>query len=246
MGNPPYPGWTATGGPNWIGTMSTSLNNSLVLTYNYAYGGATIDANLVKPYQPTVLSLTDQINGQFLAKGGASSKPSSSPWTSENSLFSVWIGINDISGSFWQGGDRAAFSQTLFDAEFKLVQAMYDVGARNFLFLNVPAVHRSPAFLITDVSNQQLAQSVLEIHNKIYVDRVKQFASSNTGVKTWIWDSYTEFNKILDSLAEHGFNPDPLAYGGKTDFWGNDFHPSAAAHTLFAQSIRKLLGNTRW
>lgn len=70
-------------------------NTSLVLTYNYAYGGATIDASLVAPYEPTVLSLTDQV-GEFLDTAA------STPWTSGNALFSIWIGINDI-------GNRYAF-----------------------------------------------------------------------------------------------------------------------------------------
>ncbi|KAG6893700.1 hypothetical protein C0995_016339, partial [Termitomyces sp. Mi166 len=60
LGNPTYPGYTATGGENWVDYVTTEFNNSLLFTYNYAYGGATIDATLVAPYTPTVLSLTDQ------------------------------------------------------------------------------------------------------------------------------------------------------------------------------------------
>ena len=58
--------------------------------------GATIDADLVTPYLPTVLSLKDQVN-QFLAS--LSSHPKTAPWTSANSLFSFFIGINDIGRS---------------------------------------------------------------------------------------------------------------------------------------------------
>ena len=77
----------------------------MILTYNYAYGGATIDASLVAPYESTVLSMTDQVN-QFLA--GAATKPSTAPWTSDNALFSYWIGINDIGNSWYESGDRGA------------------------------------------------------------------------------------------------------------------------------------------
>ena len=81
-------------------------NNSLILTYNYAYGGATINASLVAPFEPTVLSLIDQVN-EFL-DGGVANKPATAPWTSENALFSVWIGINDLGNSYYQSGDRDA------------------------------------------------------------------------------------------------------------------------------------------
>lgn len=80
-------------------------NKSLIFTYNLAYGGATIDANLVTPYLPTVKSLTDQVN-QFLAS--YADKPASAPRKSENTLFSVWIGINDIGNSWYLKGDRGA------------------------------------------------------------------------------------------------------------------------------------------
>lgn len=82
-------------GENFVGYDTVTFNKSTILTYNYAYGGATIDANLVIPYLPTVLSLTDQVN-QFLA--GAAKKPTSTPWTSANSLFTIWIGRFRIPG----------------------------------------------------------------------------------------------------------------------------------------------------
>ena len=94
------------GGVNWIDVATVQFNHSLVLTYNYAYGGATIDASLVQPYEPTVLSLTDQVN-EFL--NSSVSKPSAAvPWRADNSLFSFWIGINDIGNSYYQSGDRNA------------------------------------------------------------------------------------------------------------------------------------------
>lgn len=186
------------GGTNWIDVDTVVYNKSLILTYNYAYGGATIDASLVAPYEPTVLSLIDQVN-QFLTT--VASKPASTPWTSANSLFSIWIGINDIGNSYYLGGDRDAYGHRLIDCNenvthttcyqilghspdcricsgakiskstddsspvessfmtflFSVVRMLFallsespcnlflsDVGARNFLFINVPPIDRSP------------------------------------------------------------------------------------------------------
>lgn len=98
-------GATTIPGTNWIDVDTVTYNKSLVLTYNYAYGGATIDATLVPPYTPSVKSMTDQVN-DFL--GAAGTKPAATPWTSENALFSIWIGINDIGGSWSNSGDRDA------------------------------------------------------------------------------------------------------------------------------------------
>ena len=138
-----HQGYTAVGGTNWIDEITVKYNKSLVLTYNYAYGGATIDASLVAPYESTVLSMTDQVN-DFL--GSAATKPASTPWTTANSMFSFWIGINDIGNSYYLGGDRDAyvnpricvfllgaevhprrFSDTLLDAYFALVEKLVSV-----------------------------------------------------------------------------------------------------------------------
>lgn len=89
----------------------------MFLTYNYAYGGATIDASLVTPYEPTVLSMTDQVN-QFL--NSVANKPATAPWTSADSMFSFWIGINDIGNSYYEPGDRDAYVQQAFLITSKL------------------------------------------------------------------------------------------------------------------------------
>lgn len=198
LGNPAYPvrifpcicssldlltsiqGYTGGGGINWVDVDTTVYNKSLILTYNYAYGGATIDASLVTPYLPTVLSLKDQVN-EFLDT--AAKKPASTPWTSENSLFSIWIGINDIGNSYgWTNVSSNAFGDLLLNTEFALVEKLVSrfplnknndplltvplltvvrisrmlsirprshvahsgAGARNFLWVNVPPIDRSP------------------------------------------------------------------------------------------------------
>ncbi|KAF5321885.1 hypothetical protein D9619_002161 [Psilocybe cf. subviscida] len=244
LGNPAYPGYTATGGANWVGFVTTQYNKSLLYTYNYAYGGATIDANLVTPYTPTVLSLTDQVN-QFLTS--VANKPPATPWTSANSLFSIWIGINDIGNSYYLSGDRGAFSDTLLAAEFALVQKLYNVGARNFLFVNVPPIDRSPLMLAQDASAQAAEKTVIAGFNSRLITKISQFVANNTGVKTFLWDSNAQFTTILNSPTSYGFK-DAISYGdGATIFWGNNYHPSTYAHKFFGQTVgQTVLGNTIW
>lgn len=104
LGNPAYPGRTAVGGENWVDLLTTADNNSLILTYNLAWGGATIDSRLVKSGQG--VSLTNEVNA-FLKK--FANKPASTPWKPQNTLFSFWIGINDIGYSYFLDGDRNAY-----------------------------------------------------------------------------------------------------------------------------------------
>ncbi|KAK0221163.1 hypothetical protein EDD85DRAFT_862074 [Armillaria nabsnona] len=227
LGNPPYPGYTAVGGQNWVDYVTTVDNTSLVLTYNLAYGGATISADLVTPYEPTVLSLTDQVN-QFLSS--YASKPSTTRWKSADTLFSVWIGINDIGNSYYLGGDRDAFSDTLLDAYFALVKQLYDVGARNFLFVNVPPIDRSPLMLAQSTSSQALEKSVIEGFNSKLTARAASLKANHSDVTTRIWDSNAAFTAILNSPTSYGFE-DATTFGdGANIFW------------YFGKDVAKVLG----
>ncbi|KAK0433256.1 SGNH hydrolase-type esterase domain-containing protein [Armillaria borealis] len=239
LGNPPYPGYTAVGGQNWVDYVTTVDNTSLVLTYNLAYGGATISADLVTPYEPTVLSLTDQVN-QFLTSYAR--KPSTTPWKSADTLFSVWIGINDIGNSYYLGGDRDAFSDTLLDAYFALVKKLVDVGARNFLFVNVPPIDRSPLMLAQPTSSQALEKSVIRDFNSKLTARAASLKANHSDVTTRIWDSNAAFTAILNNPTSYGFE-DATTFGdGANIFWGNNYHPSSYAHAYFGKDVAKVLG----
>jgi phospholipase/lecithinase/hemolysin len=77
-----------------VDILSTTWNKTFVEAINVAYGEATVDSALVAPYLPTVLSFKQQGEDDY------------SPWYSnhpptfngqvENTLFAIFIGINDV------------------------------------------------------------------------------------------------------------------------------------------------------
>jgi len=243
LGNPPYPGYTAVGGVNWIDQATTVANHSLILTYNYAYGGATINASLVTPYEPTVLSLGDQVN-QFLAQRNVGS--GSKIWTSANSLFSFWIGINDIGNSYYESGNRSAFDDTLLNNYFSLVEILYGEGARNFLFINVPPVDRSPLMLAQSTSAQALEKSVIADFNTKLAQRAANLTATHANTATWVFDANAAFTKILNNPTAYGF-ADATSYGNANSFWGNNLHPASPAQVIIGNEIcNTTLKGTLW
>ncbi|EJD08183.1 uncharacterized protein FOMMEDRAFT_187171 [Fomitiporia mediterranea MF3/22] len=246
MGNPPYPGYTAVGGVNWIDLLTVQFNNSLILTYNYAYGGATIDASLVQPYEPTVLSMTDQVN-EFLT--GTAKKPATTLWTGADALFSFWIGINDIGNSYYQSGDRDAFSDTLLDAYFALVEKITTASLEAGIFYLSTSLPLTGllwrVMLAQAASAQALEKSVIAGYNTKLAQRATQLVANHSDAKTWVWDSNTVFTVFLDNPTAFGF-VDATSYGATGDFWGNNLHPSAAAHTILAQNCSTVLDGTVW
>lgn len=80
---------TTAGGTNYVGYLTTAENSSLVLSYNLAVGGATIDNDLVSSYADDLVSQVGVFEEQY------GDKPDLAPWTAESAVFSFWIGINE-------------------------------------------------------------------------------------------------------------------------------------------------------
>ncbi|KAG9004189.1 hypothetical protein FRB94_002621 [Tulasnella sp. JGI-2019a] len=244
FGNPAYPGIgpCADNLTNWIDDLTTVYNKSLIFTYNFAYNGAVIDESLVTPYLPTVLTIKDQVD-QYLAT--VASRPESTPWTPENSIFSFFIGINDIKHTWNASGSRTAFDDVLLDDYFGLVEKVYDTGARNFLFFDVPPVNVSPLMLAEPVASQTTQGVIIDGFNARLAARVAQFDLSEKGVKALFYNGNTRVKQILKDPKKYGF-VDNSTFGIDSSqyCWCNNYHLSPGVHSYFAQDITELFDLT--
>lgn len=199
MGNPVYPGYTSSNGPNWIDYLTVQYNASLLQTYNMAYGGATVDAALVAPYQPSVLSLSDQVEKLFFPAYGSKKATSQSPaWTSSDSLFSIFIGINDVGNSYYVS-DTATLNKKILDVYAGLVNMLYNAGARNFLFINVPPVDRSPLTISQGASAAASEKADLAAFNAGIASLASKLKSSFKDVNVFLTDASKIFSTVLDN-----------------------------------------------
>lgn len=205
LGNPPYPGWTSANGPNWVGYLTTTYNKSAVTTWNLAYGGATIDSALVKPWRDDVLSLKDQIQSLFLPYLAKPVAPANLKWNPKKSVFFFWIGINDIGNSWWLENWETEFRPTLLDEYFKQIKDLYNAGARNFVFIDVPSIDRSPLTIANGEWAVETQGKVIESFNAELRNYVRNFTFSNWGVQSKVFDSKKLYDKILDSPEKYGF-----------------------------------------
>lgn len=114
--------------------MAAEVNSSLVLAYNFAYGGATVDADIVTPYLPTVHSMEDQVD---LFVNNLAAKPDYAPWKASNTLAGVWMGVNDVGNSHW-APNVTDIMEAAVTRYFELLQVLYDSGLRRFVLLTVP------------------------------------------------------------------------------------------------------------
>ena len=89
LGNPFYPKLNATYGAKWPVYLTTQYNNSLIETYAFAKDGSVVNSNI----DPGRADLIGQVQQQFLPLWGSRND---STWQPYNTLFAVFIGINDV------------------------------------------------------------------------------------------------------------------------------------------------------
>ncbi|KAK3370785.1 hypothetical protein B0T24DRAFT_650062 [Lasiosphaeria ovina] len=228
MGNPPLPGNTQSGGLTWAGFLASQLNTSLTLTFNFAVAGATVDNSIVQAYMSSVPSIADQVKTWT---SNLQSKPSYAPWTAENALFGVFIGVNDVGNSFTQSGEVARLNKDL-DRYFSLLGTLYAGGARNFALLSIPP---DVADLVTAITQW----------NGALPTRVAAFKTANPEANFTIVDTSPPWETALANPKAYGA-PDATCTNsnGKSCLWFNSYHPGVAIQKLVAQAVAAAFNGT--
>ncbi|GKT49736.1 acetylesterase [Colletotrichum spaethianum] len=239
LGNPDLPGWTSSGGLNWIGYLLTQFNASLTYSYNLAYGGATTDASLIAPYAPTVLSFIDQVTefSQSLA-----SKPTWAPWTADNTLVGVWMGVNDVGNAAWASNREALLVQVL-GKYFDQLQILYNAGVRKFVLLTVPPTQKTPLMIANGADSSGQLTAAIKQYNELVSSNLAAFKAKNAGITSWIVDTTPAFDKAINNPTAYGA-PDATCYNadGVSCLWFNDYHPGVQIQKLVAQAVAQTVG----
>lgn len=121
------------GGTPWPVYVADYANIELL---PYAKSGATCSNNITfRPFPPVFES---QIPAFLSDKGTGAIKVNG-----ESTLYSLWIGTNDVGVSSLLTGGNSASNVDVAGCAVNWVQTMYDNGARNFLFQNVSPINHS-------------------------------------------------------------------------------------------------------
>lgn len=114
--------------------MTSVLNTTLVLTYDWAYYGADTSNAII----------STGVTTDFIAQVGEFEEylvpaPSEAEWTATNTLAAVWMGINDVGECFWEQSVYATCPiSEVMETYFGLLEDLYNDGVRKFALLMVP------------------------------------------------------------------------------------------------------------
>ncbi|KIL69811.1 carbohydrate esterase family 16 protein [Amanita muscaria Koide BX008] len=231
-----YPGitWNEVDKPNWVGHLiaedcpghryrpfhdetgqDLQYMSSPLLVYDYARGGDTI------------AGVQHQIRTAFLPKVGQ--KPSWAPWSAKTSLFVTWVGINDCALS--------TNHSSAMDKLLKLHEELYEAGARNFMFVDVPPINRSPAYPVAFSDTDRYIKWNLSLK-----ETIKTFGSGHDDVTILLYSSFALFTTLLDNPDGYGFPPSDVRKGGGS-IWFDHLHPTSRVHKFLSQDIGEFLSS---
>ncbi|PGH13932.1 hypothetical protein AJ79_03347 [Helicocarpus griseus UAMH5409] len=259
LGNPKFPGRTSSNGPNWIDFLTRTYNESYIKTYNLAYGGATVDSELISPSKKKIPSVKQQVKDRFLPN--YSSKPDSARWSEADSLFAFFIGINDVNKSYKKASEE--LFDKVFDVYSDMVGELYKVGARNFLFLNIPPIDRSPLTIKKGKEAQETQRKWIKEWND-RVDKLAKKTRERENVNVFQFSTHKLFTKVLDNPRSckltAGYKSTKKyckEYAKKTPewdtfiesckipvnqyFWLDSLHPTYPIHNATASGVARML-----
>ncbi|CCT74529.1 related to cellulose-binding GDSL lipase/acylhydrolase [Fusarium fujikuroi] len=227
IGNPGLPGQTTSAGLNWVGHVTSTLNTSLILTYDFAYSGATVDKKIVNSWAQ--YSMSDQVDlyKQYVAP----------KITKVDTLVAFWIGINDVGEAFWS--KKSALVTECVDRYFELLQVLVNDGYSKFVLLSIPAYADQFPKMIgqPEVDLARLRSDIISYNNAVKA-KAASFTSSHPSVKIQIFDTKPSFDQVVNNYAAYGAK-DATCFGASNCLWADDYHASGAIHKLLAQNLVK-------
>lgn len=269
LGNPAWPGLTSSNGPNYVGYLAAKYNQSFIKAYDLAFSGSTIDAGIDRTLFDW-LDFYHQIRDQFLKyyTTNETGIPQPIGWNSENSLFSMFFGINDA-----MVYDRAEpHLDKVFQTYETLVGQLYEASARNFLVLNIPPLDRSPIVREQYAGEEHRFKGDVDALNDMIKTLVSHLRAKYADIMIFEFDVHDLFGRVVDDpkitpqttvykntmdyckgydqTLEFGHLPtkEMIAGCGGLDLeeylWYNSLHVTWPIHDAIAAGIAKLLSES--
>uniref|UniRef100_A0A8H7XSY8 Uncharacterized protein n=1 Tax=Psilocybe cubensis TaxID=181762 RepID=A0A8H7XSY8_PSICU len=129
-------------------------------------------------------------------------------------------------------------TQTAIGNLFATQQKLYDVGARNFLFIDVPPIHRSPAI---PKQEENESASYYQVWNTTLRTAIDEFSRNHDDASVFLFSSYEIFENVLDKPKDFGIKPKEVRKAGG-QVWVDYLHPTSKVHDILASSLANFLG----
>ncbi|EPS38651.1 hypothetical protein H072_7634 [Dactylellina haptotyla CBS 200.50] len=243
LGNPTFPGDTTSGGANYVGLAITTYKKSTLFAYSLGISGATVDPTLAFPTQGRALDV--EMNTWIQQYSNRATV--GVQWTGDNTLFSMFFGVNDITVTMSRT-DMDTYTDKILASLMNQTNTLYNYGARKFMFINCPPVDRLPAVY----GNAAIKTNVARWNSRL-LSFAADFKNSHAGGLNWeqssyvVYDTWTDYNKVLDNPTAYNLNSNVQTPStDQSYFWRDSYHPNVKMHDVMAQSLSALWRSAGW
>lgn len=222
---------TAEGGPNWVEYITrcglkpglTNPRDCEKQLWDFAFAGADISTEYTPLHHNFTVSLVNQTR-QFVQYAD----PVLSKFVDQSkSLVGIWIGINDIGDSANYDVDFPTFYNELITTLFQSVESIYDLGYKNYLFMMLPPLNRTPGNVVR-AAGPRPNSTMVEWYDQALSNHSTAFGKQHPDSTVMVFDTTTFLNGVMDNAAEYGIrnitgycaaydqpdiDSDPAAYG---------------------------------
>ncbi|KAL8280025.1 hypothetical protein RQP46_007606 [Phenoliferia psychrophenolica] len=188
---------TTSGGKNWIQFLAEGNPSTANSYYNFAVSGATTNNSIVNATIPSTVAALVPV---------------------------IFIGINDIGFPYAFGLDLPTIVSTffpmlqedIFASRKRLVEKLYNDGARQFLFMGLPPMSRAP---LVGQWGQPAVDSIasnIASYNTEVESRVAAMPDELSGTTALYFDTKPVFYEVLDNFEDYGLTSNDSVSFGRT------------------------------
>ncbi|KAJ8088933.1 hypothetical protein PM082_014180 [Marasmius tenuissimus] len=201
----------------WVKHLRKDLSSDVVM-HNFSFPGATAEHDLA-----------DQLF-QYLSKP----RPNDELWSASppnEVCYILFFGINDC------GSNQECFLSDIVSKILEAAQRLYDeAAARNFLFIDVPPIDRSPSGVKFDCAD--IIERRVQTWNEEFRTQIVEFQANTATAKVNIFSLHQVLSKILDDPEDFDFTEDDSTTEGGA-IWVDELHLTSEVHEIIAEQIRK-------
>jgi len=166
-------------------------------------------------------------------------------WNSDNTLFTIYVGFNDINHIFY-GHDAKTDIDKIANELLKVLEKIYEVGGRNFLFMNIQPMEKIRLFRDR---NPQLKEDA-KINSIYFNERLniisKMFYNNHTDLNVFIFNTHEFYENVINNCYDYGFKNCVIMWreseteNDQDFFWYDEFHITNKANKHLGESLNRL------
>ncbi|ORY46733.1 hypothetical protein LY90DRAFT_509184 [Neocallimastix californiae] len=215
--------------------------------WNFAISGSVVTLELGLNFRRKFKDLFYQYN--LFYERMSQGKKYFNQWNSNNTLFSIYMGSNDIKDINFINNNRTINENInyIVDIIFNKIECVKEIGGNNFLVINIPPFELAP---INSKNKYNYFKDEIFYFNNLLNKKAEELYIKYKDINIIIYNINNEYKYIMKNYKKYNFISCNDAWKlsenkvfSKLDqyFWRDNTHISNKANRIIAEDINELL-----